>query len=215
MRIVSIQVGRPRDVSAGRRIVSTAIFKQPIAGRLMLRRLNLDGDRQADLLVHGGPDKAVYVYPVEHYPFWRAEYPDLDLPYGMFGENLTVEGLLEDDVRIGDTFRIGGAEVVVTQPRMPCFKLGIKFGRADILKRFLRSRRSGWYLAVTREGELGPGDAIEPLSRDPHDLSVADVTRLYAEDRYDADLLRRAVAVLALPASWRAYFQERLDRLPR
>jgi MOSC domain-containing protein YiiM len=215
MRVVSIQIGRPRDVSAGRRIVSTAIFKQPVAGRVMLRRLNLDGDQQADLTVHGGPDKAVYIYPVEHYLFWRVEYPDLDLPYGMFGENLTVEGLLEDDVRIGDTFRIGGAEVVATQPRMPCYKLGIKFGRADILKRFLRSRRSGWYLAVTREGELGPGDAIESLRRDSHGLSVADVTRLYTEDRSNADLLRRAIAVPALPASWRDYFQERLDRLDR
>jgi len=213
MRIVSIQVGRPRDASAKGHMVNTAIFKRPLAGRVMLRRLNLDGDQQADLTVHGGAEKAVYVYPSEHYAFWRAEYPDLDLPHGMFGENLTIEGLLEDDVFIGDTLRVGGAEVVVTQPRIPCYKLGIKFGRDDILKRFLRSRRTGWYLAVLREGEIGPGDPIERVARDPHGFTVTDVTRLYAEDRYNVDLLRRAIAVPALPAGWRAYFQERLDKL--
>jgi MOSC domain-containing protein YiiM len=215
MRITSIQVGRPRDVSAKGHIVNTAIFKQPLAGRVMLRRLNLDGDQQADLTVHGGAEKAVYVYPSEHYAFWRAEYPDLDLPHGMFGENLTIEGLLEDDVFIGDTFRIGGAQVVVTQPRIPCYKLGIKFGRDDILKRILRSRRTGWYLAVLCEGEIGPGDSFERLARDPHGFTVTDVTRLYAEDRYNPDVLRRAVAVPALPAGWRDYFQERLDTLTR
>ncbi len=215
MRIVSIQVGRPREVLSKDRVVTTAIFKQPVADRVMLRRLNLDGDQQADLTVHGGPEKAVYVYPVEHYPFWRAEYPELDLPHGMFGENLTSEGLLEDDVCIGDAFRIGDAEVVVTQPRMPCYKLGVKFGRDDILKRFLRSRRTGWYFSVAREGEIGPGDAIERLSRDPHGLTVTDVTRLYAEDRRNLDLLQCALGVPALPAGWRDYFQERLDKLTR
>lgn len=215
MRIVSIQVGRPRTVLSHGRAVSTGIFKQPITSRVMLRRLNLDGDQQADLTVHGGPEKAVYVYPAEHYPFWRAEFPDMELPYGMFGENLTIEGLLEEDVCIGDTFRIGGAEVVVTQPRVPCYKLGIKFGRDDILKRFLRSRRTGWYFSVAREGEVGADDPIERLSRDPHGLSVTDVTRLYTEERGNLDLLRRAVAVPGLPEGWREYFQERLDKLAR
>lgn len=215
MRIVSIQVGSPREVLSKGRVVTTAIFKQPVAGHVMLRGLNLDGDQQADLSVHGGPEKAVYVYPVEHYPFWRAEYPELDLPYGMFGENLTSEGLLEDDVCIGDAFRIGGAEVVATQPRMPCYKLGVKFGRDDILKRFLRSRRTGWYLSVTHEGEIGPGDPIERLSRDPHGLTITDLTRLYAEDRFNLDLLHRALAVPALPAAWRDYFQQRLDKRAR
>jgi MOSC domain-containing protein YiiM len=217
MRIVSIQVGRPREVAAAgrssRRAVISAIFKQPVAGRVMLRALNLDGDQQADLRVHGGAEKAVYVYPVEHYPFWRVEYPELELPYGMFGENLTSEGLLEDEVCIGDLLRIGGAEVVVTQPRMPCYKLGIRFGREDILKRFLRSRRTGWYCSVAREGEIGAGDAIERLSRDPQGITISDITRLYAEDRRNLDLLRRALAVPALAAVWRELFQERLDKL--
>ncbi|HLZ24731.1 MAG TPA: MOSC domain-containing protein [Ktedonobacterales bacterium] len=215
MRVVSVQVGRPRTVLSKGRDVSTAIFKQPVTGRLMLRRLNLDGDEQADLTVHGGPEKAVYVYPVEHYPFWHAEYPEMGLPHGMFGENLTIEGLLENEVNVGDTFRIGGAEVVATQPRMPCYKLGIKFGRDDILKRFLRSRRTGWYFSVSREGQIGPGDSIERLSRDPHGLAITDVTRIYVEDRGNMDLLHRALAVPALPASWRDYFQECLDRYTR
>ncbi len=214
MRIVSIQVGRPRQVLSKGRTVSTGIYKYPVEHRVWMRRLNIDGDQQADLSVHGGTEKAVYVYPSEHYAFWRAELPEMELPYGMFGENLTVEGLLEDEIFIGDTFRIGDAEVTVTQPRMPCYKLGIKFGRDDILKRFLRSRRTGWYFSVAREGEISPGDAVERLSRDPHGLSVTDVTRLYAEDRHDPELLRRAIAVPTLPAVWRDYFQERLDRQP-
>ncbi len=215
MRIVSIQIGRPSEVLSKGRVVTTAIFKQPASGRVLLRRLNLDGDQQADLSVHGGPEKAVYVYPVEHYPFWRAEYPEMDLPHGMFGENLTSEGLLEDDVCVGDAFRIGDADVVVTQPRVPCYKLGVKFGRDDILKRFLHSRRTGWYLSVAREGEIGPSDPIERLSRDPHGLTITEVTRLYAEDRHNPELLHRALAVPALPAVWRDYFQERLDKLTR
>ncbi len=139
----------------------------------------------------------------------------MDLPHGMFGENLTSEGLLEDDVCVGDAFHIGDADVVVTQPRVPCYKLGVKFGRDDILKRFLHSRRTGWYLSVAREGEIGPSDPIERLSRDPHGLTITEVTRLYAEDRHNPELLHRALAVPALPAVWRDYFQERLDKLTR
>lgn len=215
MRIVSIQVGRPRTVYSQGHAVSTGIFKQPIAGRVMVRRLNLDGDQQADLTVHGGPEKAVYVYPVEHYAFWRAEFPEMDLPFGMFGENLTIEGQLEDEVHIGDMFRIGSAEVVVTQPRIPCYKLGIKFGRDDMVKRFLRSRRTGWYFSVAREGEISAGDSIESLSDEPHGIAVADITRLYTEERGNLDLLRRAVTVSSLPDGWRGYFQNRLDRLTK
>lgn len=181
----------------------------------MVRRLNLDGDQQADLTVHGGPEKAVYVYPVEHYAFWRAEFPEMDLPFGMFGENLTIEGQLEDEVHIGDMFRIGSAEVVVTQPRIPCYKLGIKFGRDDMVKRFLRSRRTGWYFSVAREGEISAGDSIERLSDEPHGIAVADITRLYTEERGNLDLLRRAVTVSSLPDGWRGYFQNRLDRLTK
>src|SRR5690242_7923595 len=158
-----------------------------------MRTLNLDGDRQADLSVHGGPDKAVYVYPTEHYPYWSRELPGLDLPWGMFGENLTTEGLREEAVLIGDRLRVGTAELVVTQPRMPCYKLGIKFGRDDMVRRFLDSGRSGFYCAVLREGEVGAGDAIECLDRDPHQVSVADIHRLYLSDRANLELLERAI----------------------
>ena len=174
MKVISVQVGMPRDVVWKGRTVTTGIFKEPAEGPLLMRTLNLDGDGQADLSVHGGRNKAVYAYPSEHYLWWRSEFPELTLPHGMFGENLTVEGLLERDVHVGDRFRIGGAEVVVTQPRMPCFKLALRFGRDDILKRFLQSRRSGFYVAVLREGFVQPGDRIELLAREEDGISIHD-----------------------------------------
>jgi MOSC domain-containing protein YiiM len=200
-------------VLAKDKVVTTAIFKETIVGRLMLRRLNLDGDQQADLTVHGGPEKAVYVYPVEHYAYWRRELPEMSLPHGMFGENLTISGLSEGTLHIGDRFRIGDAEVMVTQPRLPCYKLGIRFGRPDMLKRFLASRRTGWYLSVQREGEIGAGDTLDPIAGDPDAITVADVTELYVRDRGNADLLRRAIATPALPQDWREFFAERLAKL--
>lgn len=213
MHVVSIQVGRPREVESKGALVSTAIFKEPVAGRVMVRRLNLDGDQQADLTVHGGAEKAVYAYPAEHYGYWRDELPGMALPRGVFGENLTVAGLSEDTVHIGDRFRIGGAELTVTQPRIPCFKLGIRFGRDDMLKRFLASERTGWYLSVQREGEIGPDDAVELVGQDEHGVTVRDIVRLYARDKQNRDLLRRAAAVPALAGGWRDFFAERLIAL--
>jgi MOSC domain-containing protein YiiM len=213
VKIISLNVGRPRLVSHNGESVSTGIFKEPTANRVMMRTLNLDGDRQADLSVHGGPNKAVYVYPAEHYKFWKGEFPDMDLPWGMFGENLTTTGLLETEINIGDKFRICEAEVMVTQPRMPCYKLGLKFGRPDIIKRFLQSERTGFYLAVLKEGQVGAGDNVELLAKDAHDVRVTDITRLYTQEKHNAALLRRAIAVEALPESWRGYFQDRLEKL--
>lgn len=212
MKIVSLNVGRPRLVMRNDEPVSTGIFKEPVTGRVMLRTLNLDGDRQADLSVHGGPEKAVYVYPSEHYPFWKRELPEMDLPWGMFGENFTSEGLNETETHIGDKFRIGSAEVMVTQPRMPCYKLGIRFGRTDMIKRFLVSERSGFYLSVLKEGEVGVADEIELLEKNVSGVSVVDITRLYSSEKHNADLMQRAIATEALPESWRSYFRERLDR---
>lgn len=210
-KIVSLNVGLPREVTWKGDSVMTGIFKAPVAGPLMLRILNLDGDQQADLSVHGGVHKAVYAYPSEHYDFWRNELPDMNLPFGMFGENFTTEGLLEDSVNIGDRFRVGKAELMVTQPRMPCYKLGIKFGRADMVKRFLVSRRTGFYFAVVQEGEVEAGDELELLDRDRNGLTVADVTRLYAFEKDDLKTLRRALETEALPASWRDYFRQRTE----
>ncbi len=178
----------------------------------MLRTLNLDGDRQADLNVHGGPTKAAYAYPVEHYDFWRREFPEMELPWGMFGENFTLEGLNESDVNIGDSFRLGDAEVVVSEPRLPCFKLGIKFGRADILRRFLASGRTGFYFSVKREGVVEAGDAIQLIGRDPNNVTVADITRLYSNDKSNAELTQRAIALEALPESWRERFRQQLKQ---
>ncbi len=210
MRIVSLNVGLPREIEWHDRRVRTSIFKSPADRRLRVTTLNLEGDQQSDLSVHGGVDKAVYAYPSEHYQYWRRELPQTDLPWGVFGENLTIEGLLEEDVRIGDHLRVGSAKFVVTQPRMPCFKLGIRFGRPDIVKRFLRSGRTGFYFAVLLEGEVGAGDSIELMAQAEGGLTVADVVNLYTVDAENQELLRRATQSSALPESWRDYFRKRL-----
>ena len=182
MNVVSLSVGGPREVEWRGRTVRTSIFKTPVDRRLRVSTLNIEGDEQSDLTVHGGVKKAVYAYPSEHYAYWRGELPGTDLPWGSFGENLTTEGLLED-VRIGDRFRIGSAEFVVTQPRMPCYKLGIRFGRPDLLKRFLQSGRTGFYFSVSREGEVGAGDPIERIAQGDENLTVADVVKLDDNNR--------------------------------
>jgi MOSC domain-containing protein YiiM len=211
-RIVSLNVGLPREVEwRGRRVI-TGIFKSAVAGRLRVRRLNLDGDGQADLSVHGGPEKAVYAYPEEHYEYWRRELPGVELAPGSFGENLTTRGLAESDVRIGDRFRAGSAALQVTQPRMPCYKLAVKFQRDDMVKRFLASERSGFYLAVVEEGDVAAGDTMELLERPPHEVTVSEIARLHARGRGDLEALRRAVRVEALPESWRAHFRELMER---
>jgi MOSC domain-containing protein YiiM len=210
VKLLSLNVGLPRVALWNGKAVTTGIFKEPVPGKIRLERLNFAGDGQADLTVHGGVTKAVYAYPSEHYPFWRGEFPDLELPYGMFGENLTTEGLDEDSVHIGDRFRVGTAGLIVTEPRMPCFKLGMRFGRMDIVKRFLDSRLSGFYLAVERAGEAGAGDAIERISEDPERVTVKDVVRMHVQDRDDVETMRRALRIEVLPAQWRGLYLQRL-----
>ncbi|MEO6725926.1 MAG: MOSC domain-containing protein [Blastocatellia bacterium] len=210
MKLISVNVGLPSEIVWKDQVVETGIFKEPVAGRVKVGRLNIDGDRQADLTVHGGADKAIYVYPSEHYEFWRGELPQVDLPWAAFGENLTTEGLLEDQVNIGDRFRIGTIEVMVTQPRMPCYKLAAKFARDDIIKRFLASRRSGFYLAILQEGEIGVGDEVIQISRDANNVTVTDIVRLHVEKRKDFELMKRAVQVEALPKGWRTHFLDQL-----
>jgi MOSC domain-containing protein YiiM len=212
MKILSVNVGLPRKVTWQGKVVTTGIFKEPVNASVMMRTLNLEGDQQADLTVHGGVNKAVYAYPSEHYGYWRTELPGVDLRWGMFGENFTTEGLLEEATYIGDRFGIGETEVMVTEPRMPCYKLGIKFGRADIIKRFLASRRTGFYFAVVREGMVGASDAIKLIGQEQQDISVADITRLYAFEKDDLKSLRRAIEVEALPENWRGYFQHQLEK---
>ena len=210
MKLLSVNVGLPREIEWKEKIVRTSIFKAPVTGRVRVAQLNLEGDQQSDLSVHGGIDKAVYAYPSEHYPFWRREFPGVDLPWGVFGENLTTEGLLEETLHIGDRLRVGSAEFMVTQPRMPCFKLGIRFNRSDMVKRFLQSGRTGFYFAVLKEGEVAAGDLIELLERDEHKIPVADVVNLYRGDAANQKLLRRVSELPSLPNSWREYFRKRL-----
>src|ERR1043165_6587790 len=175
MGVAAINDGLPREVEWQGRSVRTSIFKEPVTGPVRARRLNLDGDRQSDLTVHGRVVNAVSAYPAEHYPFWGEELREPDLSPGAFGENFTTEGLLEETVRIGDRLRIGSAEFVVPQPRTPCFKLQIRFGRLDMVRCFLRSGRSGFYLAVAREGEVEKGDEIALAASDG--MTVAEMFR--------------------------------------
>jgi MOSC domain-containing protein YiiM len=211
MKLVSVNTGRPRDVDVHGQIVRTSIWKSPREGRLRVTTLNIEGDEQSDLTVHGGTYKAVYCYPSEHYEYWRRELPDAELPWGVFGENLTTEGLLETDVRIGDRLSIGSAEFLVTQPRQPCYKLGIRFGRDDMIKRFLASGRSGFYVRVAQEGDIGAGDSIRFVGHDAGSMSVSDIFELYFDDKGRDDDLRRAAAAPGLSPSWKDHFLKRLE----
>ncbi len=208
MKLISVNVGLPREVTWKGKTVTTGIFKEPVSERVMVRSLNLDGDRQADLTVHGGLDKAVYVYPFEHYDYWQSELPDTELTPGIFGENFTITGLREEEVNIGDCFGIGNVTLMVTQPRLPCYKLGIRFGRPDMVKQFLASRRTGFYFRVLQQGEVGAGDTLEMVSRDDNNITVADITQLYVREEDNPDLRQRAAQFEALPKSWRDYFQQ-------
>lgn len=210
MKIISLNVGRPRLLSWKGSTFSTGIFKEPVAGRVRLRQTNFDGDRQADLAVHGGPEKAVYAYPWEHYSYWTGLLSRENLAWGSFGENLTTEGLLETNVSVGDQFRIGSATVMVRSPRTPCFKLAAKFDRDAILKEFLKSGYSGYYFSVVEEGDVGPGDEFELVASETATLTIAEVNRLYVSSATDFDLLRRATQVKSLPEGWRAHLQAKL-----
>ncbi|MFY9584582.1 MAG: MOSC domain-containing protein [Candidatus Acidiferrales bacterium] len=210
MKIVSVNVGRPREIDWKGKTIRTSIFKEPVQGRVRLETLNFVGDEQADLAVHGGPQKAVYGYASEHYDFWQQQLPGVHLPWGVFGENLTTKGLLEEEINIGNRYQLGSAVVMVTQPRIPCYKLGVRFGRDDIVKRFLKSGRPGFYFSVIQEGEVGAGDALELVYREAADVTVADILRLYITDKQNLSLTRRAVQVAALADGWRDYFQRRL-----
>jgi MOSC domain-containing protein YiiM len=212
VKLVSLNVARPRLTVYKGTTINTGIFKKPVAGRVALRTLNLDGDRQADLRVHGGPHKAVYAYPAEHYEYWRRQLPDMDLPWSMFGENFTTEGLTEENVQVGDRFRIGSSIVMIRQPRVPCYKLAAKFQRDDILQRFLRSGHSGFYFSVEQEGGVEVGDSFQLISREDNAITIAEMNLLFVKEKYDRDLLQKAIATATLPGDWREYLLPRLGR---
>ncbi len=210
MKLISLNVARPRLTIYKGATINTGIFKKPVSGRIALRTLNLDGDQQADLSVHGGPYKAVYAYPSEHYGFWRQELPGMDLPWGAFGENFTTRRSWRRQLHVGDRFRIGSAMLMVRQPRMPCYKLAAKFQRDDMIERFLVSGRSGFYFSVEQEGEVANEDIFDLISQNHDGITIAEVNRLFVREKYNRDLLRKAIATAALPESWREYFLPRL-----
>ena len=214
LKIVSVNVGEPKEVLWHGRPVITGIFKDPVHGSVAVRTLNLDGDRQADLNVHGGKDKAVYCYSARHYDYWKRELPGHDLPPGTFGENLTLDGPPDEEFFLGDRYRLGTAETILTQPRLPCYKLGIKFADDAMVKRFLAAKRLGFYLAVTREGQVAAGDEMTLIERVPDAVPVSEVPRLYVAKRYtaaDAQQVQKLLDVAALPESWKSYFRSRLQ----
>lgn len=212
MKILSVNVSLPKEVPHGREAVSTGIFKEPVGGRIMLRTTNLDGDGQADLENHGGVDRAAYAYSIENYDHWRQELGRDEFAFGQFGENFTVEGMMEDEVHIGDVFRVGDALVEVSQPRPPCFKLGIKMGMAGFPKQFLASGRVGFYLRVLREGEVGAGDVFERVESDPERMTVREMSRLLFFEPKNLEGAKRALRVRALSPGWRDSFEERLAK---
>ncbi len=207
MKIISVNVGMPRLVEYNGEPVSTAIYKDPVEGKVKVNPQNLAGDAQADLRVHGGASKSVYAYPFEHYEFWQNEYPKKDLPIAIFGENLTTEGILETEICAGDKIRVGTAEFIVTEPRFPCFKLGIRFNRKDIIRRFQKSRRSGFYLAVAKTGEIEAGDAIEFVERDPNQVTIEELVNL-SGDKKVSEVARRALNIEALPERWKEHIRK-------
>jgi MOSC domain-containing protein YiiM len=217
MKVLSVNVGLPKKVLFNGQTITTAIFKDPVKGPLMLRKLNLDGDKQADLTVHGGVNKAVYSYPAEHYDYWRKQFPNIEIMWGMFGENFTTEGLMEDTVNIGDQFQIGSARLVATQPRMPCYKLGVRFGRMDVVRRFLASGRPGIYFRVLKEGEVQIDDTIEIIRKDKNNVTVKDIVHLYITRDHEDNIetMRRAIKISALPEGWKNEFQQNIEQLER
>jgi len=213
LRLLSLNVGLPRQVRFQGELVTTGIFKKPVQGSVRLRNLNLEGDKQADLKVHGGVDKAVYAYAGEHYDYWRQELPEMSLPWGMFGENFTTEGMFEESVNIGDQFKVGTANLIATQPRMPCYKLGVKFGSMDMIKRFLASGLTGVYFKVTKEGELEQGDEIKLIKKDENSVTVKDIVRIYTIDKDDIQTIERAIKIKDLPNGWRYHFIKQLEQV--
>jgi len=213
LRLLSLNVGLPRQVRFQGELVTTGIFKKPVQGSVRLRKLNLEGDKQADLKVHGGVDKAVYAYAGEHYDYWRQELPDMSLPWGMFGENFTTEGMFEESVNIGDQFKVGTANLIATQPRMPCYKLGVKFGNMDMIKRFLASGLTGVYFKVMKEGELEQGDEIKLIKKDENSVTIKDIVRIYTIDKDDIQTIERAIKIKDLPNGWRYHFIKQLGQV--
>ncbi len=212
MELLSVNVSLGKEVTYKSKTVTTGIFKEPVNDRVMLRTLNLDGDRQIDLKGHGGPFKAVCVYSIEQYELWQKELGRDDFRHGQFGENFTVDGMPDDKTHVGDVFRVGNALVQVTQPRVPCYRLGIKMGSPEFPKKFLQSNRVGFYMRVLQEGEVGAGDLIELVETDPQRMTVEEINRLLYFDSQNMEDAKKALHIDALSPGWRGSFEERLEK---
>ncbi|QCK14197.1 MOSC domain-containing protein [Mangrovivirga cuniculi] len=213
MQLKSIFVGKPKEVMYNGKIISTGIFKNEISGAVKVNKYNLEGDKQADLTVHGGENKAVYAYPVEHYEFWKKIRPDLQFEPGVFGENLSVSGLFEGEVNVGDQYKIGTAVLSVTTPRLPCFKLGIRMNDTKIIKDFMDAERSGFYFKVIKEGVINPGDKIELIHQDSYGLTICDLVKLHTTEKTNSELLLKAIEAPELQDDWKEKFAEKLNEL--
>ncbi|MDB6121706.1 MAG: molybdenum cofactor biosysynthesis protein [Pedosphaera sp.] len=210
MKLLSVNVSMPKEIVVGDKVVVTGIFKTPISGRVQVGTLGLQGDGQADLENHGGIYKAVYTYPAEHYAYWAHELGRNDFSFGQFGENLTVEGWIEDQVHIGDVFRIGSVLLEVTQPRVPCYKLAAKMNLPTFPKLFAKSGRVGFYQRVLSKGALAAGDGIERVKTNEQGVTVREIMDVMYFQRNNVELMKRAIAIPALTPSWRDEFKERL-----
>jgi len=213
MKVLSVNVGERTTIEYKGKLVETGFFKYPVSRLVLARHDGLDGDVQVDRRVHGGPHKAIHAFPSEHYGFYRDLFGSADWTYGHFGENLTTEGLLESDVRIGDRFRIGEALVEVSQPRSPCFRFGARLGSRDAIRTCVDSARTGLYFRVIEEGALKAGDTIDAVGSDKGAMTVEEVHRLYYHDKTNREALRRAVACKVLAPGFRDDFVARLEQL--
>ena len=211
-RLLSVNVGLPRDVAWQGKTVHTAVWKAPVQGRRMVRRLNIDGDGQGDLVGHGGEHRAVLVYQIESYRYWQSHFGRSDFSYGQFGENFTVDGLSDDEVCIGDRYRIGGALFEVTQPRVTCYRVGIRMNEPQMAALLVAHGRPGFYFRVLEEGEVEAGDEIVPVTSDPQRMTVAEVNALLYMPGHPSNQLAQALRIPALSAGWRASFQALLER---
>ncbi len=209
MEVISLNIGLPREIEFEGKKIITSIYKEPVFERVNLEKINLEGDKQADLSVHGGIFKAIYSYPIEYYEFWKKKYPNKIFSIGFFGENLTTKGLFEYEVNVGDKFKIGTAQIVATQPRLPCYKLGARAGTMEIIKQFLDSEKTGIYFKVVKSGQIGSGDQIQLIAKDPNNITIQDIVRLY-KNKASQEIMERAIKLHHLPQKWKSQFVEKL-----
>ena len=212
MKLLSVNVSLPKEIESKGKTVRTGIFKEPVQGRVKVKSLNIEGDGQADLVGHGGEFRAVYVYSFDNYAYWEHELDRSDFKFGQFGENFTVEGMLDENVHVGDRFRIGSGLFEVTQPRVPCYKLAIKMGIEGFYSQILESGRLGFYFRVLEEGEVGVGDTIERIKLDPVGLNIVEANKLMYFDKDNLDGAKKSLAIEAFSPGWKATFEGRISK---